>query len=515
MKRTLTINLNNSIFNIDEDAYNELQSYLSSLKNHFSKEEGGDEILSDIEARIAEIFKEKVTEFKQVIVIEDVNYIIETLGRPETIIDEEQPTEEKEEKNTKNREHRNRRMYRDTDNRVIGGVCSGIGAYFNIDPVFVRVLMAVTFFFAGPLIYLLLWIAIPAAKTTSQKLEMKGEKINVSNIEKSIREELNDVKDNFKKYKNTKGYEEGRNIFMQIFDAIFLIISYIFKFIGGILGFVFIIVGLALLFAFSGSFIFADWGVTNVSFPELLSVFADKSSVTIGSIGFFLLIGIPVISIIYGGIKILFNIKTNNKIIGLTLFFFWFLGLILFAAIMIFEGTNFSSKESDISKYNIEELKSDTIYIDLNKKYSFEEEDYIVSGDNFNIINNEGVLKVASSPKLIIQENENDFIELVVKKRAHGKNKAIALENASSIDYQWSAKDSIITFDNYFMIDENKKYRGQDVKLILKVPAGKTIFTKNNTKLLLNKTYYYDENDILIEDLLDEFYIMGKKVQID
>ena len=95
------------------------------------------------------------------------------------------------------------------------------------------------------------------------------------------------------------------------------------------------------------------------------------------------------------------------------------------------------------------------------------------------------------------------------KKQAHGKNKDIALDNASKIEYNWTINDSLISFDNYFKIKEPGKWRGQDVKLILNVPKGKTIFTKNNVKLLLNQTYYYSENNILVDDLLDKFYIVN------
>jgi phage shock protein PspC (stress-responsive transcriptional regulator) len=195
MKITVSINIGGYSFNIDEDAYAELKNYLRNLELHFAGEESSAEILSDIETRMAELFRTKITSFKQVINIDDVRQTISVLGTPEDISDNEGPSAR--EKFSSPGYHR---MYRDTDHRVIGGVCSGMGAYWDIDPVILRVLF-IAFTLAGGLgvlVYLILYVVIPEAKTTAQKIEMKGDPVNVQNIKESVKKEFNSVRKNMK-----------------------------------------------------------------------------------------------------------------------------------------------------------------------------------------------------------------------------------------------------------------------------------------------------------------------------
>lgn len=194
MKKTLNTNINGISFIIDEDAYAILNTYLSTIKMHFKNKKGSDEIISDIEARIAELFQQMLNEKKQVLNIDDVNKVIGQMGQPsdfdsdtedETVYDAKPPRGQK-------------RLYRDIGDRMIGGVCSGLGAYFNVDTVWIRLLfVVVTISGLSPLAYIILWVIIPAARTVSERLEMRGDPVNISNIEKSIREELNDLRDKF------------------------------------------------------------------------------------------------------------------------------------------------------------------------------------------------------------------------------------------------------------------------------------------------------------------------------
>ena len=195
MKKTFSINLNGIVFNIDEDAYDKLQLYLSSIERHFSKEEERKEIIVDIEARLAEIFSGKIKPTKQVINVDDVDDVIRMMGQPGDFADEESEEIPKEDPLY---HKKYRRMYRDPDSRVIGGVCSGLSAYFGIDPVFLRLIFLIAFFGfgVGLLIYLILWIVLPEARTTAQKLEMRGEKVNVSNIGNFVKDEFNNMKRN-------------------------------------------------------------------------------------------------------------------------------------------------------------------------------------------------------------------------------------------------------------------------------------------------------------------------------
>jgi len=193
MKITVNINLGGYAFHIDEDAYAELKRYLKNLELHFAGEESAAEILSDIETRMAELFRAKLSAFKQVITMDDVRSVISVLGTPEDISDAEGPSSG--EKFATPGYHR---MYRDPDHRILGGICAGMGAYWNIDPLIIRVIFAALILAGGigVLIYLILWIVLPEAKTTAQKIEMKGNPVNIHNIKESVKKEFDTVRKN-------------------------------------------------------------------------------------------------------------------------------------------------------------------------------------------------------------------------------------------------------------------------------------------------------------------------------
>jgi phage shock protein PspC (stress-responsive transcriptional regulator) len=195
MKITVSVNLGGYFFNIDEDAYAELKMYLRNLELHFAREESSSEILSDIETRMAELFRAKITSYKQVITIEDVRQAISVMGTPEDISDSDGPASR--EKFSSRGYHR---MYRDTDNRVIGGVCSGMGAYWNIDPVILRIIFIALILAGGigVMVYLILYIVLPEAKSTAQKIEMKGEPVNIHNIKEAVKKEFDSVRKTMK-----------------------------------------------------------------------------------------------------------------------------------------------------------------------------------------------------------------------------------------------------------------------------------------------------------------------------
>jgi phage shock protein PspC (stress-responsive transcriptional regulator) len=194
MKITVSINLGGYSFNIDEDAYAELKRYMKNLELHFAGEESSSEILSDIETRMAELFRTKLTNYKQVIDIKDVQQVIAILGTPEDISDNEGPTIR--DKFSSPGYHR---MYRDTDHRVIGGVCAGIAAYWDIELWIVRLIFLILAMMGvGILIYLILYIVLPEAKTTAEKIAMKGNPVNIHNIKDSVKQEFETVRKNMK-----------------------------------------------------------------------------------------------------------------------------------------------------------------------------------------------------------------------------------------------------------------------------------------------------------------------------
>ncbi len=200
MKTTVKINLSGQIFNLDDDAYQALKNYLDAISQRFRDTEEGAEIISDIESRIAELFQTKINDKKEVITIEDVNDIIAIMGQPEDFLEEDGMDGASGGSYSKGK--KSKKYYRDMDNAIAGGVCSGLGAYFGIENWLMRLLWVIFFFATGGgvllILYIVLWIAVPKAVTAAEKLEMRGEKVTVSNIEKTVKEEYETVKENVK-----------------------------------------------------------------------------------------------------------------------------------------------------------------------------------------------------------------------------------------------------------------------------------------------------------------------------
>ena len=196
MTKTISINLGGLLFHIDDEAFEILKSYLQAIEKQFSDEREKKEIMQDIEARLAELLNERMDRQKDLIRMNDVNSVISIMGEPHDFIqDDEDQTHDQRQYNK--RVKPSKRMYRNSESRVLGGVCSGLGAYFNIDPWIFRVLFIVfsVFFLSGIVIYIILWIAIPEAITSAQKLEMRGEPITIENIKNTVKSEFDNLKE--------------------------------------------------------------------------------------------------------------------------------------------------------------------------------------------------------------------------------------------------------------------------------------------------------------------------------
>ena len=193
MKKTVNINLGGYPFHVDEDAFERLKEYIDKLNRVLSGDENKKEIVDDIESRIAELFRQRLNQYKQVINLRDVEDVIATLGSPEDIGGE---GDTETEGRRSNHESSTRKLYRDPDARILGGVCSGLAIYASIPLWLVRVLFVAFTFLGGfaLLVYIILWIVVPEAKTTSQRIEMEGRPVNIGNITDFVKQEFNTVK---------------------------------------------------------------------------------------------------------------------------------------------------------------------------------------------------------------------------------------------------------------------------------------------------------------------------------
>ena len=334
MKKTFNINLGGIVFHIDEDAYDLLDKYLSNLRIHFSKEEGAEEIVHDMELRISELFSERLNEKKQVVTLKDVEEIIAQMGKPEEFSDDTtQDTNEyiKEEKGPK-------RLFRDPDNKVIGGVCSGIAAYLGWDVTAVRIIfiaLALPFILNGSLIlngvviaYIIAWIIIPEANTAAEKLSMKGMKVNVENIGKT-------VTDGFEKVNDFVKSEKPRSFLQRVGEAIVGVVGFLIKCILVIAAicftpvlFVVLIVFVSLLAAATGvisavpTMLYEmmpkiDWSIVNLS-PFTTSLM---------SISGILVIGIPIVGFIHFLMSTFGGWKAMPFAARMTLLVLWLIAL--------------------------------------------------------------------------------------------------------------------------------------------------------------------------------------------
>jgi len=519
MKKTIKINLSGIIFHIDDDAYEKLKNYLNAINNQFQHLEDGREIIEDIESRIAEIFHTKLSDQKQVINQEDVVEMIATMGKPEDYINGDDYHEEAAgERAAGYRAHK--RFYRNPDDAVLGGVCGGLGTYFNIDPVWIRIIFLLLILAGGVtlLVYIILWIVIPKAETPSQKLEMRGERITVETIEKLVKEEYTKVKDNLKKVKKSNGYRKTRDTTNDIIRGLGSILTVFLKIILMIIGIVLIITGFTAILAFAGFFFFEHtvllpslFDMEIFYFPDFLQIFTGPANVNFIMLTLILTVCIPLIALIYGGIKLIFRFKANDKIIGLTAFVLWLLSAISLFALTVFEGINYADDAKVTNTHLMTRLPSDTLYIQLTNNYQdvdWENEIYLEI-DNVNIYLDREEDKLFGKPKLDVIKNRNNEIRLEIEKRSQGRTPRLAAQNARSIIYFWEQKDSLLLLDPYFSLPEGERWRAPEVRLNLKLPIGKVICLDED---LVEIIYGIDNTmDTYDSDMAGEKWIMKEE----
>ncbi|WP_372934285.1 PspC domain-containing protein [Mariniphaga sediminis] len=483
MKKTFTINISGTVFHIEEDAYDVLQKYLVKLKNHFGNEEEGKEILADIEARIAEIFIEKASDDKKVITLDWVEYVIETMGTPEDFAEVEGDEEETFSSETK----RKRRLYRDPEHRVLGGVCGGLGAYFNMDPVILRIIFAVLFFAtsgAALLAYLVLWIAVPKAVTTAQRLEMRGQEATVKNIEKSFREEVKEVKESYKKFRESETYTKGKKKVENAGEVTYSVFKLLLKITVLIIGVILIVSGFFGLLGMISSLVIGHsfvqgwpmiWG-PEIHFPDILKYLVEPGTVKLGLIAVGILAGIPLLAMLYIGSKLVFRYKSNNAAVGLGMVGVWLVALIMLFVISTGQLSNFRNRSSVVESSNIQCDSCQTLYLKMT------EDNYkgnaVQSWDlnKLKVIEMNGEKVILGNPRLDVEKASGETFIVSVKKSSRGRTRESAREHASDLEYNYQLKDSMLLFEPYFFLEEGDKWRDQEVYITIKVPEGKSIF---------------------------------------
>ncbi len=504
MNKTININLAGIIFHVDEEAYKKLTAYLQSIKDKLKGDPGMDEIIADIEARIAELFQDKLGKTKEVISMADVESVISVMGAPEDYETEEEETTTSSSHNygTYSRASSynfGKKLYRDTDDKVLGGVSSGLGAYFGIDTVWVRLIWVFLFFTWGTgfLLYIILWIVIPEAVTTAQKLQMKGEPINVSNIERSVRNMGTKVEN---MAKDPKLGNRISNFVDDFLNAVLSILKFIFKIVFKLLGLAFVFLGIVILISLVGA-LFGHEVIINdnmfgwYNFSDHIDQFlvqAEHRGWIVA--GLVMLAAAPVIWLFLLGIKLVFNFKRMSKIPIIASAIVSFAGFIILTYVGVSLGRDFRSKSYAVKIKNIKEVSGLTYYLSVNDLHylepnELEEEMGWVLDDDAQFLD-----KI----KLDVRKSDKGDTYLKIVNRAHGRTKGQARERAKNFVYGFEQQDSLLLFDEFFQLPENEKYRNQRLELTIFIPVGTSIYLDYDMETIIyhieNVTETYDDD---------------------
>ncbi len=493
MNKTVNANVAGLVFHIEESAYDLLQNYLKNIEANFTNAEERIEIMRDVEARIAELFQERNANRKEVVNLEDVREVIEIMGEPEDYQSEEFE-EAGESTKEQSSEHESfsteKKLYRDEENAVIGGVCSGLGAYFGIDPVIVRIIfvMLVLFGLSGIVIYIILFFITPEAKTTADKLRMRGAAINVESIKQTAQELKDSVKDAANK---TKANHYGKKISKSIERGVQSSSKFV-KAIARIVGFGLLVGGLFAMLILISIFIgdgglISFWGDRHMmNVGEWMDIFyATDYQSNLVYVSVLLILFIPIIGSIYLGIKMLFDIKGSIKYLVISSSVIWVLACGVAAITTIPAGLEFK-EEANVSE-SIEVPMTDQIVLQVSEDNVFSNSIiYNEYWDNNDLIDVQDDKIFLGYPKLkIIESSKDSTFKIIVQKQSHGLNYKEAIMNAEQINYGISVVGNTVKLDPYMTLSADNNFRGQDLEIIVRVPEGHSVKLGENIERVL------------------------------
>ncbi|MET6991694.1 PspC domain-containing protein [Sediminicola arcticus] len=488
MNKTVNINLANILFHIDEEAYLKMSRYLEAIKRSFANTSGNDEIIRDIEARIAELFQEKIENERQVITLKEVDEVINIMGQPEDYMVDEDIFEDTP-NTSASKTAKVKKLYRDTDSKFIGGVCSGLEYYMGIDALWIRIifiLLALSTGF-GFIAYVLLWILVPEASTTSQKLDMRGEPVNISNIERKVKEGFDDVASKVKNVDYEKMGDKVKSSGKSFADALGDIIMFFFKIVGKFIGILLILIGAtSLIGIFIGMFtvgVLDMFHIPGVDFYDMVNS-TDAPVWLVSVLGLFAF-GIPFFFLLYLGLKILVtNLKSIGNIIKFSLLGLWLLSVIGLTILGIQQASAHAYNGSTAVKEELYfENNLDTLMIGMN------------SSDLYNQVENGGFdgMSVAYNEKgdrllytedirFDIKKSEDSLVYIRIRKDADGSSFENARKRADRINYRYTVKENSLFLDNFLTTSSENKVRDQKVYVTIYVPINKSVSLNNNTK---------------------------------
>jgi phage shock protein PspC (stress-responsive transcriptional regulator) len=489
MNKTVTINLGGIVFHIDEDAYQKLSRYFDAIKRSLNNSSGQDEIIKDIEMRISELLSEKLLSDKHVIGLKEIDEVIAVMGQPEDYIIEDETKSEAGYQTYK----KSKKLYRDKDKGMIGGVAAGLSHYLGIDVVWIRVILLLFFFGFGTgiLAYIILWIATPEAVTTSEKLEMTGEPVTISSIEKKVREEFDSVSERFKNVDYDKYGNQIKSGAEKFGNSLSEIVMNIFKVFAKFLGVILIITGITVLFfLFIGIFTISSGTFIELPWQEFVNAgnFTDYPVWVFGLL-MFLAVGIPFFFLTLLGFRLLSpTIKSIGSIAKYTLLALWILAIAALISIGIQQASEVAYEGKTVQKETLNIQPTDTLQIKFKYNEYFSKD--VDDNDNFKFVqdanNNQLIYSNNISFEILKTDEKVPFIQ--IERTARGKSFQEAKKRAEKIQFGFKFEGNQLVLDNYLLTSTSEKFRDQEVIIYIYLPEG-VLFRIDES------AHHYDESD--------------------
>ncbi len=500
MNKTVNINLAGIFFHVDEDAYKVLRNYLDTIKISFKNTEGSLEIIADIEARIAELFSELLQSKAEVISLKEVEEVIAIMGQPEDYLDEEALNEEQPSFDSQSNTNINKKLYRDISDRYISGVCSGIGHYIGLDSLWVRLIFILLLFVsAGTIvpIYIILWVLVPEAITTADKLRMTGQPINVSNIEKKIKDGFSSVSDGVKQVDFKKHGNQIKSSSKTVVDGLIKVLSVGLTLFGKFIGLILIIVSISMFIGLI-SFVLSINIIDFVNLPLSNEIqLTTNIPAWLLSILVAVSFGIPIFLLFYLGLKVIMsNLKSIGRVAKLTLLGLWICSLIGW---MIYGVKQFSefSHDSKIDQYETLYTTSDTLYVKMIPHYFIDKELHRDNDIDLEYDEEGNCIIYSQNIRLVVKSTKESSPYMVIEKNASGKTYQMAKSRASNINYDWElTPNDELLLNGYFTSTPDQLNRDQHIEITLFMPEGMIIYAYDNT-------YSYHRNTSGYGDILD------------
>ena len=489
MDKTININLAGLLFKIDEEAFPLLRDWLQAISNRLRNSPGGLETIEDIESRVAEILNQQKGE-AEVISKANVEAMIAIIGKPEDFesIDENAPGFVPP--------PLKRRLYRSTDDIILSGVCGGLGANLNTDPVIFRILFVIAAFFGiGILIYLILWISILPAKSESQKRELYGSSYQSSRAPgyKSAGTGI----EGSSAY-DTGYYNSSRlgNVFNEMFRAVGKLAFVIMRIFLIFVGITFVLTGFLTILAFVMIFVMKmPWGFTHEGISlhfgyvhEFLNYIVTPSATPWIIFLTLLVIMLPMLALIYWGVKMIFWFRAKDGVVSLIGFVLWVLAVSALAMILLREGISFTQSGKSTVE-NIIKNVPDTLYIVAGRRcadiksekvFSIPDEEYSVYMDDNNH-------QMSISAELDVFQSEDNQAKIEILKRSSGRNRTEAASKAEMLGYNYTLGNDTLKLDEYFTIPSGRRWSADNIRVNLYVPARTILYFDSNTNNLVRR----------------------------